>query len=132
VGVGRYSPEVEAAVYFCCLEALQNVVKYAAASQIAVRLTQKNGTFAFEVSDDGRGFDPNTAQRGSGLQGMADRIEAIGGTLVVETGAEPAPPCAGGSRRGRWGAQDGSPAGLSGPAPLARIGSRTREGLPLR
>jgi signal transduction histidine kinase len=87
LGVGRYSPEVEAAVYVCCLEALQNVVKYAAASQIAVRLTQKNGTFAFEVSDDGRGFDPNAAQRGSGLQGMADRIEAIGGTLVVETGA---------------------------------------------
>jgi signal transduction histidine kinase len=87
LGVGRYSPEVEAAVYVCCLEALQNVVKYAAASQIAVRLTQKNGTFAFEVSDDGRGFDPNAAQRGSGLQGMTDRIEAIGGTLVVETGA---------------------------------------------
>jgi signal transduction histidine kinase len=86
-GVGRYSPEVEAAVYFCCLEALQNVVKYAAASQVTVRLTKKDGTLTFEVSDDGRGFDPNEAQRGSGLQGMVDRIEAIGGTLVVESGA---------------------------------------------
>jgi signal transduction histidine kinase len=86
-GGGRFSPEVEAAVYFCCLEALQNVVKYAAASQVAVRLTEKDGTLTFEVSDDGRGFDPNAAQRGSGLQGMADRIEAVGGMLVVESGA---------------------------------------------
>ena len=83
--IGRYSQEAEAAVYFCCLEAMQNVTKYAAASRVAVRLTQKNGALIFEVSDDGRGFDPNASQRGSGLQGMADRIEAIGGTLEIES-----------------------------------------------
>jgi signal transduction histidine kinase len=86
-GVHRYSLETEAAVYFCCLEALQNVAKYAAANTVTVRLTQSNGSLIFEVSDDGRGFDPGSTRSGSGLQGMADRIEAIGGTLEIESGS---------------------------------------------
>ena len=63
-GVGRYPPEVEAAVYFCSLEALNNVAKYAAASRVEVRLAQSNGHLTFEISDDGAGFDrrrPSTA-----------------------------------------------------------------------
>jgi len=84
-GVGRYPPEVEAAVYFCCLEALQNVGKYADATNAIVRLTGGVATLTFEVVDDGRGFDPNTTGYGSGLQGTADRLAAIGGTLEVRS-----------------------------------------------
>ncbi|HYY07133.1 MAG TPA: ATP-binding protein, partial [Actinomycetota bacterium] len=82
-GVGRYPAEVEATVYFCTLEALQNVAKYANASNTAIRLSQSNGTLWFTVADDGRGFDPTAVSGGSGLQGMADRLAAVGGTLDV-------------------------------------------------
>jgi len=84
-GIGRYPAETEAAVYFSCLEALQNVAKYAEASSATVRLSQSNGSLTFEVADDGRGFDPEAAERGSGLQGMADRVAALGGTLTVHS-----------------------------------------------
>ena len=84
-GVGRYPQEAEAAVYFSCLEALQNVAKYAEASVATVRLAQTNGELTFEVSDDGRGFDPDAAERGTGLQGIADRLAALGGTLDVRS-----------------------------------------------
>jgi signal transduction histidine kinase len=77
--VGRYPQEVEAAVYFCSLEALQNVAKYAHASRASIKLTQINGSLIFEVTDDGDGFDPTTTGYGTGLQGMADRLDAIGG-----------------------------------------------------
>ncbi len=77
--VGRYPQEVEAAVYFCSLEALQNVAKYAHASRVSIKLTQINGSLIFEVTDDGDGFDPTTTGYGTGLQGMADRLDAIGG-----------------------------------------------------
>jgi signal transduction histidine kinase len=83
--VGRYAPEVEATVYFCALEALQNVTKYAGANTTTVRLSQRNGSLAFAVEDDGSGFDPRTASDGSGLQGMADRLAAVGGSLEVES-----------------------------------------------
>jgi signal transduction histidine kinase len=84
-GVGRYPQEAEAAVYFSCLEALQNVAKYAEASAATVRLAQTNGSLVFEVVDDGVGFDPAAAERGSGLQGIADRLAALGGTLDVRS-----------------------------------------------
>jgi signal transduction histidine kinase len=82
-GIGRYPQEAEAAVYFSCLEALQNVAKYAEASRANVRLAQTDGMLAFEVTDDGRGFDPTAASRGTGLQGIADRLAALGGALDV-------------------------------------------------
>jgi signal transduction histidine kinase len=82
-GIGRYPQEIESALYFCCLEALQNVAKYANATRVDVRLSEGADELAFEVRDDGRGFDANTARRGSGLQGMADRLEAVGGRLEV-------------------------------------------------
>jgi signal transduction histidine kinase len=83
--VGRYSVDVEATVYFCTLEALQNVAKYAGADRTMIRLSQSNGSLAFEVVDDGRGFDPIAVATGSGLQGMADRLAAVGGSLDVRS-----------------------------------------------
>jgi len=82
--VGRYPREVEAAVYFSCLEALNNVAKYAEALSATVSLSQANGTLTFTVADDGVGFDPSGVAHGTGLQGMADRLDAIGGELEVE------------------------------------------------
>src|SRR4029078_7274749 len=70
IGVGRYPQDTEAAVYFCLLEALQNVVKHAEASGAIVHLSGLPGWLDFAVDDDGRGFDPATATRGSGLQNM--------------------------------------------------------------
>ena len=81
----RHPEELEAAVYFCCQEAIQNGIKHAKASRITVRLDDRDGPLQFEVSDDGRGFDPRTARRGAGMQNMADRIAASGGTLIVES-----------------------------------------------
>jgi signal transduction histidine kinase len=84
-GIGRYPQEAEAAVYFSCLEALQNVAKYAQASVATIRLSQADGTLSFEVTDDGLGFDPDAAGHGAGLQGMADRLAALGGDFVLRT-----------------------------------------------
>jgi signal transduction histidine kinase len=84
-GIGRYPPDVESAVYFCALEALNNVAKYAGATRAEVRLAQADGELTFEVSDDGDGFDPVQTGYGTGLQGMADRLDAIGGTLKVHS-----------------------------------------------
>jgi signal transduction histidine kinase len=81
--IGRYPRDVESAVYFCALESLNNVAKYAEASRAVVRLAKSNGHLTFTVTDDGRGFDPDEAGQGTGLQGMADRLDAIGGTLDV-------------------------------------------------
>jgi signal transduction histidine kinase len=85
VGIERYPQEVEAAVYFCALEALQNVQKYAAASSATVRLSGRDGSVAFDVEDDGKGFDPATTVRGAGMTNMADRLNALGGGIEVES-----------------------------------------------
>ena len=84
-GLGRYAPEVEAAIYFSCLEALQNVAKYAEASSATVILAQSNGHLTFEVVDDGHGFDPASHANGTGLQGIADRLGALHGDLTVRS-----------------------------------------------
>jgi signal transduction histidine kinase len=84
-GIGRYPQEAEAAVYFSCLEALQNVAKYAEATAATIRLRQANGSLSFEVTDDGVGFDPGSVSAGSGLQGIADRISALGGDVTVRS-----------------------------------------------
>lgn len=84
-GLGRYPQEVEAAVYFCCLEALQNVAKYAGASKAKVRLIDDDGWLTFVVDDDGVGFDPAGTPLGTGLQGMGDRLDALGGSLDVSS-----------------------------------------------
>jgi signal transduction histidine kinase len=84
-GVGRFSQEAEAAVYFCVLEALQNVAKYSQASSVEIRLRADDGLLSFTVSDDGRGFDRETTKPGSGLTNMADRMAALGGSLSIES-----------------------------------------------
>jgi signal transduction histidine kinase len=84
-GIGRSPPDVEATVYFCCLEALNNVAKYAEATRATVRLFVVDGDLAFEVSDDGRGFDAAVVANGTGLQGMADRLAALGGELTIRS-----------------------------------------------
>jgi signal transduction histidine kinase len=84
-GLGRYARDVEAAVYFCCLEALQNVVKYAGATKASIELRDDDGWLAFTVIDDGSGFDPDETPAGSGIRGMKDRLEALGGVLGIQS-----------------------------------------------
>jgi signal transduction histidine kinase len=84
-GIGRYPQDVEAAVYFCVLEALRNVARHAGAGYARVRLAESGNGLSFEVTDDGRGFDPAAGRYGTGLQGMADRLSALGGTLSVRS-----------------------------------------------
>ena len=82
-GLSRYPQDIEAAVYFCMLEALQNVQKYARATHVVVRVREENDRLAFAVTDDGEGFDVASMKRGSGLTNMADRLDALGGELQI-------------------------------------------------
>lgn len=83
---GRYAEEVEAAVYFGCLEAIQNAGKHAGdGASITVRVWSADGVLRFEVADDGPGFTTAEAASGHGFVNMADRLGAIGGTLSVDS-----------------------------------------------
>ena len=83
VSAGRLPPEVEAVAYFVCSEALANIAKHASASRVAVSVGSDDGSVDVTVADDGvGGADPAL---GTGLRGLADRIEALGGTLRVES-----------------------------------------------
>lgn len=84
-GVGRYSQEVEAAVYFCCLEALQNIAKYAGPCQVVITMGGTPQSLTFEVADNGCGFDSAAARRGQGIQSMSDRIDALSGVLSISS-----------------------------------------------
>jgi signal transduction histidine kinase len=84
-GIDRYPQDTEAAVYFCILEALQNVQKYAGARRATIRLRADGEELQFEVEDDGKGFDPATQKKGSGTQNMEDRLDALGGSLAVRS-----------------------------------------------
>lgn len=77
----RFDQEVEAAVYFCCLEALQNAAKHAAGATVAVRVWQEGANLYFRIVDDGPGFDAGSTPTGHGLVNMADRVGAIGGRV---------------------------------------------------
>jgi signal transduction histidine kinase len=85
--LGRYPEDVEAAVYFCCVESLQNVGKHAGTgARAVVRLWEDDGRLCFEVEDDGKGCDPGSMRSaGSGYTNMSDRMAAVGGTLTVES-----------------------------------------------
>jgi signal transduction histidine kinase len=116
-GIQRYRQDAEATVYFCALEALQNIAKYADASRADVCLSCSEGSLQFTITDDGTGFDTAAARDGTGLQGMADRLAALGGTLDIHSqpghgttvsGRVPVP----GSR----GTKSGHGAGHHGPA----------------
>jgi len=84
-GVGRYPQDTEAAVYFCALEALQNTAKYAGASRATISLSCSGDRLRFTVTDDGAGFDTASTGHGTGLQGMADRLDALGGAFDVRS-----------------------------------------------
>ena len=84
-GIGRYPQEIETAVYFCTLEALQNAAKYADPQEVVVRLREEGGELVFTIEDDGRGFDQARTELGSGLQNMSDRLAALDGQLFVDS-----------------------------------------------
>jgi signal transduction histidine kinase len=84
-GIGRFPQDTEAAVYFCCLEALQNIAKYAHATQARVCARAHDGTLSFTVSDDGAGYDTRRTPMGAGQRNMADRLAALGGQLEVKS-----------------------------------------------
>jgi signal transduction histidine kinase len=84
-GIGRYGRDVEAAIYFCVLEALQNAGKHAPDSHVTIRIWEELGGLLFEVADDGPGFDPSVARSGHGYVNMADRLGAIGGAVRWES-----------------------------------------------
>ena len=98
-GIGRYSQVVETAIYFCCLEALQNAAKHAPEASAQVRIWEESGGLLFTVSDNGPGFDPERARAGHGFVNMADRLGAIGGTV-------------------RWESQPGRGSTISGSVPV--------------
>ena len=81
----RTDPDVEAAVYFCCLEAIQNAAKHAGATLVDLRLACRDGALTFAVTDDGRGFLASSAPPGAGTHNMRDRLEALGGVLSVSS-----------------------------------------------
>jgi signal transduction histidine kinase len=85
-GVGRLPTPVEAALYFCCMEAVQNAAKHSGATAVTVRLGEDAGRWRLTVTDDGTGFDPaqgRLAGTGTGLANMRDRLDAVGGRLTV-------------------------------------------------
>jgi signal transduction histidine kinase len=81
----RYDPEIELAVYFCCLEAIQNALKHAGASHVRVTVSDDAGHLVATVADDGGGFDVDDTSGGSGLVNMRDRLDAVGGSVTIET-----------------------------------------------
>lgn len=83
--IGRYDQDAEAAVYFCVLEALQNISKYAEARSAVIRLHEADGDLTFEVTDDGKGFDVATTPTGAGCHNMSDRLEALDGHLEIQS-----------------------------------------------
>jgi signal transduction histidine kinase len=80
----RLASTVEAALYFCCMEAVQNAAKHSGGSTLLVRLSDDAGTSRLVVTDDGDGFDCSGGQStGAGLANMRDRLDAVGGVLIV-------------------------------------------------
>jgi signal transduction histidine kinase len=84
-GIRRCRPEVESAVYFTCLAAIDNAAKHAGPGQVSVRVWDSAEALHFTVCDTGCGFDLNETPSGAGLSNMHDRIAAVGGTLAVDS-----------------------------------------------
>ena len=81
----RFARPVETAIYFCCVEALQNSAKHSCALRAWITIGVADGRLHFEVGDNGIGFDPSAARMGSGLQNIRDRIDAMDGTVDVRS-----------------------------------------------
>jgi signal transduction histidine kinase len=85
-GLGRYSSELEAAVYHSCREALENAARHAGdGAKVTVSVAERDGEVVFAVADQGRGFDPAANGRGRGLKNMGDLISALGGRLEIQS-----------------------------------------------
>jgi signal transduction histidine kinase len=84
-GIGRFPMEIEIAVYYCCLEALQNAAKYSRGTRATIDLRCIGGALSFTVADDGAGFDLGSTRRGIGLRSMEERVQALGGALEVRS-----------------------------------------------
>jgi signal transduction histidine kinase len=84
-GLARLPAPVEAALYFCCMEAVQNAAKHSGAGTVSVRVNEDSYRWRLTVTDDGTGFDQNhaAAASGVGLANMRDRLDAVGGTVEV-------------------------------------------------
>jgi signal transduction histidine kinase len=82
-GEARLEVDLESAVYRLVQEALTNVAKHAAARTVRVGVRESDGQLDVEIQDDGRGFDPEVAGQGFGLQGMSERVSLVGGTLSI-------------------------------------------------
>ena len=82
----RLDADVEACVYFCCLQAIQNVLRHAANAPSTVHLSLTDDVLTFEIADEGAGFDTRTTPRGMGLQIIQDRVDALEGSLSVTSG----------------------------------------------
>jgi signal transduction histidine kinase len=86
-GIGRQPEAVETAIYFCCLESLQNAAKHAGTDAfVSIHLAHDDDGVTFSIQDDGVGFDPEQAQMGSGLENIASRVAAVGGRVEIVTG----------------------------------------------
>jgi signal transduction histidine kinase len=81
----RCRQEVETAVYFSCLAALDNAAKHAGEGHVSIRLTDTGDALCFVVRDSGAGFDPSRTRAGRGIAHMRDRLAAIGGTLTIDS-----------------------------------------------
>jgi signal transduction histidine kinase len=85
-GTRRYPVDVEATVYFCCLEAIQNAAKHAGPdARVRVRIWEEDATLLFEIADDGSGFESGDRRGGVGVANMRDRVGALGGQLHIES-----------------------------------------------
>ena len=84
-GIGRQDAELETALYFCCVEAVQNAVKHAAAGRIEVELANLGDQIMLRVRDDGQGFDVAAVLAAGGLGNLRDRVDSVGGDLSVRT-----------------------------------------------
>ena len=82
----RFGEQIEATAWYVLAEALSNVVKHASASEVEVSLSQEDGRLGLVIRDDGRGFDPGRP-RGLGLTGLSDRLDTVGGSLTITSGA---------------------------------------------
>jgi signal transduction histidine kinase len=120
----RFDPRIEAAVYFCCLEALDNAGRHAPGSPVTVTVAADEEGISFRIADEGPGFDPVAVTDPSGLQRMRDRAEALGGTLEVRSG-----PGSGTEVVGRLPVHRGGPVGDQLAAPVAALqASSSRSG----
>jgi signal transduction histidine kinase len=84
-GGRRGHPDTEAGIYFCCLQAIQNVLRHAGNASAVVHLDLDGDAIAVQIHDDGPGFDVTTTPRGMGLEIVQDRVDALEGTLVVDS-----------------------------------------------